>query len=78
MTFTIQYFHIKFIIFDGFTSAYDIGISVNTWNSLNTPRPPPPQPPPLPPYGHDKGIFCYLKSVVIILDFKHSKHAINK
>ena len=38
----------------------------------------PPQPPPLPPYGHDKGIFCYLKSVVIILDFKRSKHAINK
>ena len=45
---------------------------------LKTPVPPPQPPPPPPPYGHDKGIFCYLKSVVIILDFKHSKHAINK
>ena len=31
--FSIQYFHTKFTIFDVFTSTYDIGISVDTWNS---------------------------------------------
>ena len=34
MAFAIQYFHIKFRIFDGFTSVYDNEISVNTWIRL--------------------------------------------
>ena len=32
-TFTIQYIHRKLAIFDVFSSVYDIGISIYTWDS---------------------------------------------